>query len=971
MSRWTEFNSQMSKLVDWRRVATEVLGLELTGEPATNGWCPCQSVDGSDDSPSAGYNVINGYYKDFRDGEDACSSYDLMVQLNLAGTFMEAKKHIAGVFGVKWVGGSKDVNDPEYGIEWQPWHDNMTISFCKAKPPITCAGLKKAGARMCVRLGVPCFAFPAWGKDNQTVGWMFLPRNGLPFEHQAARGAKSICKIQEGEEYSFITGDATNQALNEFNKEILWCEGAPDMIAGFSVFPDQHFVTNAHGCAEKLNDEQRARIHTHEHRLTIIGDADIPGARGAWAKMLAWGPSLATVAAKIPPYSIEEKHGRDYRDYLTEFGASMKLPEDGLIIPQYIVQEANEDAAAKIEGDSTEEFSRRSEKSLKSAEAILHKVGLAITGSSVGGAMSLYSNKLNRSKSVPNIALLKYINWVQFLGCSFSSYVTETQRDWETEMANGNKVISFRDFNKAVAIAATRRELCEFEQLGAGLWPVIDVDGDPTGEIAVVKSGRAYKYNSDLSFIQLSTPVVGKNCCDIGTTFDWFNPDTLAGYIEEAQDPKWRNEVYGELYRLFVQWRWENESMSQLAIGLIFATAMQALHAWRPIVALTGESNSGKTILMAVITRLFGGLAQFSARSTAAGVFQNMGNDSRPLLLDEFDSGNEQRKLLKIFRAASRGQETLMGTAYHSGKIYKSQHIPWISGIHASSNDQADLNRMIPLRILPALKNAKTLIVPDARRLKDLGLKMIAGVIVTAQAALEIAQQLNQTDGDTIQSRYRESYAIPFGNLGAFLGLDTAGTWDVMNDYLRTHVSPEVHMEDAPTDQESLLLDIMQCEVKMGRDAPEEVASVAEILFDPRFKMHRDCARTKGVGYVISKFNPERIKVCFVGRALIKKSGLLGQTDWSAVPGILQVLARLPKDLIPVKEKQMVAGMISTCLSVDYDALKKWVSVKELRPARRQLPPAVEYPEAVDGPDGRLQQPQEGTESPGATSESS
>jgi len=922
-TKWTNFNNQVKKLVDWKVVAEEILGLTLVGEPLTTGWTKCLSVDGHDDNPSAGYNLETGYYKDFRDGQEACSTYDLMCMLQKADTFMEAKKIIAKKFGIKWP--ATDPSDPEHGVTWQQWSDNLAKPFCNRKKPITLEGLKRAGARMCMRFKDPCFALPIMGssKSLEPVGWMFFPRNGQPFQYEAAKGAKAICKVQAGETPAFVTSPEMWEEINSTaGKNIVWCEGGPDMLAGMSMFPNEIFVTNAHGCSSPLNDRQKLAVINGEHVLTIVADADTPGIRGAIQKFRDFGESRANVRVLTTSAEIDEKHGKDYRDHL--LANQVKFCCEGLVDPP---QELKLESQAKIEQMQQEEILEEEERfeniHMKASLHILDRVGLQVIGCDPAGKMCVYSKNTRAVLETDKIAQMKYHTWLQFAGPKFYGVVAPSMKEWEARVAAGDKnAKTMIEFQTALTIASSQTELREYDRVGAGIWPVIDKDGDHTGDVLIIKRGEAYRYTMDGLFTKLESPVCERSVADFGTKFDWFDEKVLANYLKQAHDPDWRGDVYKELYRMLDGWRWQNDSMVQLTIGLIMATTIQTMHSWRPMVALTGESNSGKTMLMMVISRLFGRIAQFSARSTAAGVLQNLGYDARPILLDEFDSGPEQAKLMKVFRAASRGQETLMGTCTHAGKSYRIVHIPWMSGIHASSRDQADLNRMIPLRILTALKNARTLEIADQKELKDLGLKMIAGVIVTSQAALELAGQLMKTKGSKIPSRYRESYSVPYANLGAFLGIDGDAINEVMTDYLTKYVLPEIEAMDAQTDQEAVLLDILQSEVKLGPNAPEDVASVAEILFDPRFSSFRDTARTKGVGYIKSK---KGHKVCFVGRRLTTKSGVLGFSIWADIPNILQILERLPDELKPKKEKQMVAGTTATVVSVDYNILKAWV----------------------------------------------
>ena len=912
--KWKKWNESFKKRVDWRRVATELLGLDLGSGTPSNGWVSCRHWDGSDDSPSCSFNIDSGYFKDFRHGERAISAFDALILKGECKHFGEARALLTGMFGLE--APELDKDDPEYNVKWKPWDDRLAEQYCNVKKGITVAGLKRAAARLCMRHGVMCIALPVSDYAGDIVGWMFLRQNGEPFEQKGGNRPKAICKVRDKTNGAFVCDPAVMRELAEFDQEdretVYWCEGAPDMLAGLSHKFDNEFwfITNCHGTNENIQWMGPADV-------VLISDADVPGLAGAFKR--------AKEGDKVycPPtphgLKISKDHGYDYRDFLASYSSPLAHPLGGMV---------EQKDSEKVEKENAEQSAKDHERGRATAytraRELVESTGCHIISVDGADKMTIYSETTHQTKRITAIDKVSYEQMIQLLGYDFTSKVLATAKDVQTRASVGDTgYSSFSDFKRALALMATSSEYLDLEEVGVGIWAIEDEDRERTGDLLICKHGGAWKYTSDGKFIQQRRPVFGRQIADLSIKTNWFNETQLMEMIAQAKNEEWRVSVYNELYGLVSQWNWENKHMAQTAIGLMFATYIQTLLEWRPIVALTGESNSGKTVFMKLMNKLYLGLAQFSAQSTTAGVLQNMGISSRPLLLDEFDSGSEQQKLLRHFRVGSRGQEMLKGTAHQDGKSYKIQHIPWISGIHAGSRSQADVNRMIPLRIKQAKNNAYTLDLPGSRELRDLGHKILAGVIVTADRALSLAQELTKSDGGKIQSRYRESYSIPYASLGAFMGFDSDAINGIMTDYLNLQVTSDVVLEDAGSDQEALLLDILGSEVRLPKDSPMDTASIAEVLFDPELAAFRNSARNKGVGYVVSRTGNHK-KVCFAGRRLTGKHGLLRSTDWEETAGILQILARLPGELLPVKEKQCVGGTTTAVVSVDYRALKKW-----------------------------------------------
>lgn len=950
-SRWDKFNEQMKKHVKWLKFAEEILEIKFDTKSSGWGqWVKCHSVDGNDNNPSASYNKVTGYYKDFRDGGKAISSYDLMVQLGKAKDFRDARRQVASWAGVKWP--ETDEHDPEHGVVWKEWSDFEAQRYCNAKPPITIQGLKRAGARLCIRNGVSCIALPIIHRGGEIVGWMYMQVNGKPFQNT---DAKSIAKVYEGVEHGLVCGgEVLGEMAEQSDSEIYWCEGAPDMLAGLSNDPDGLYVTNPNGCAQNVTNEQAlfnsvCQPATREHTFVFIGDSDRPGMVNAWKRsqqanaMMSKVNDPRPVKCLIPYYEVQEKHGKDLRDLFAEFECDVTQVHDHLVpvteskVAPWLNSRGEEflrtteEEVKDREEFKPEEHTETMKKEYKSASTHLNIAGIDVLYVTSQGHLKCHAPLTKSVRTVFSIGKTGYDDFISIAGPAFASYVKRTEKEAATSRGYGDlKCISFDRFKAYLGIVASQRPMKDCDICGAGVWRATDEDMLPSDNLVLVKSGEAYIVRDSVMTL-IERPVLGKDLFDTSCTCNWFNVDDMSVMLAQAKDVEWRRGVYNELHDFFQNWKWGCEGMCDVAVGLMFATVIQSTLKWRPIVTLTGESNSGKTIFFKCLEQLYGRLSLGSAKSTASGILQAIGYNSSALLCDEFDNGVEQSKLLKLFRVSSRGQRILMGNTSHSGVRYEIRHIPWIMGIFAASNEQADNNRMISLT-LNSMKDGETfkrLKEGDPRQMRDLGMKMMACIIATFKAASCNIERLHSMSAGGSLARYRESFAVPFGCLSAILGQDVDEAYINMEKYISENVVPQIEQENIPNDQERLLEDIMSSEVRLGSGAPEETATVAEILFDPRFDMHRNAARTKGIGFVVPKQEIDP-KVAIATKRIVERKGLLKFSEWDSVKGLHQILLRLPENLKPKREYQSVAGVCSSCVTVSYPRLEEWVKNRNL-----------------------------------------
>ena len=179
--------------------------------------------------------------------------------------------------------------------------------------------------------------------------------------------------------------------------------------------------------------------------------------------------------------------------------------------------------------------------------------------------------------------------------------------------------MAFSTFLDMIAAAAEEVPFCGDNKCGAGVWAIEDEDHEPTGELLLIQRGECHSVNGS-KLTRVDVPIFQNITADLGTKVEWYDPEVLADLLPRATQAEFREKAYRDLHEIISSWRWEHQDQDIVTCGLILCSWMQSVWQWRPIVALTGESNSGKTYLLEFLEELFLGLANLSGNSTAAGV---------------------------------------------------------------------------------------------------------------------------------------------------------------------------------------------------------------------------------------------------------------------------------------------------------------------------------------------------------------
>lgn len=183
---------------------------------------------------------------------------------------------------------------------------------------------------------------------------------------------------------------------------------------------------------------------------------------------------------------------------------------------------------------------------------------------------------------------------------------------------------------------------------------------------------------------------------------------------------------------MLATWAWTREMVDpHLLLGWIGVAYLGAAIPWRPYVYLSGDAGSGKSTLQELLRRLFGDWLISTTDTTAAGIYQHVGQDCLPVAVDEFEAeANTSRAkgILKLARQAASGGLMLRGGDRHKGVEFQARSAFIFSSINAPPLEPQDLSRIALLR-LQSLRRGQAMPDLDPQALSVLGRCILAQII--------------------------------------------------------------------------------------------------------------------------------------------------------------------------------------------------------------------------------------------------
>ena len=425
-------------------------------------------------------------------------------------------------------------------------------------------------------------------------------------------------------------------------------------------------------------------------------------------------------------------------------------------------------------------------------------------------------------------------------------------------------------------------------KIGQGCWAGIDANRRPDGSIVLVGEGEGARWDGS-KLEKITRPRVGGHVLDLHATIGWYDFDRLQKHLADYSQSH-SSQAIDEAGDLFAKWFWIQDNVAPMLLtGLVMASWVQTLWSWRPLVSVIGPSDCGKSTLFETLESLFGDLSLLSSKSTEAGIRQAIRNTARIALCDEFESDNHRKKILELFRTASKGSKTLRGTVNQEGQEYGLRHIPWVTAVELHLAREPDRNRFIGLDLKrpPGAKRG-ALLLPSVPELENLGQRLLAIAIHNIGEARKMAAWLTSKRFEGIHGRLVESFAVPVAMLAVATGADNQKAVELLA-HLLDGVATDQQTE---RDEVQLMADILESTIQLGRG---ETATVAQILSQADHGGW-DALEQAGIAAVSSRLGRrsdvgERDGI-FLAYDAVKRF-LLQRTQW-ADQSIPQLLGRLP-----------------------------------------------------------------------------
>jgi hypothetical protein len=165
----------------------------------------------------------------------------------------------------------------------------------------------------------------------------------------------------------------------------------------------------------------------------------------------------------------------------------------------------------------------------------------------------------------------------------------------------------------------------------------------------------------------------------------------------------------GALLDTFRRWNWERPKVDPvLLLGWVGVAFLGGALDWRPALLLLGDKGTGKSTLQDGLKAVFGDALFHSADTTAAGIYQRMAHDARPVALDELEPGADPRKIanvVQLMRDASSGAMGRRGGSDGAPAEFQMRSAFLFSAINNPVTKSQDLSRMAILRLRPLDRN--------------------------------------------------------------------------------------------------------------------------------------------------------------------------------------------------------------------------------------------------------------------------
>lgn len=817
--KWDEFYQIIMESTDIKATA-ESWGLEFTGSVSDQGWAECRAVNREDKKPSAAVNMHTGFYKDLGGGP-SYPFFHLGLQYGGYSSYTEVVDDLAKRAKVL----SKKPKSARGKSFWEKlrhrkW-DSLSVRGICRELKISEKTLLLTGASLSLTNAdelVVCFPVydPSKGFGAPQCG--IVVKNAYGGKLTKYNGKNRQPDMLSN--YSNGSGGAMNRhALTHLGQAVVIykVEGVSDMLALQELIPEElrntHLVvTNSDGCDANGTSSEMARLLAGK-TVVIIHDRDEPGQFGVSSSRsggaIRWEACLQREGCRVInlqlPYEMQPKKGKDLRDWITEGHTYEDLVE---LVRTTPVSHSKEKQIEDIGSNLTEH------------QAILRRLDIVVLGHTKTGHIQVFNARECRKFSIPDINRFTYEKQLMHIGETAAEHIANPYE----QDSQDDGLIHTNDVRVAISHEAGGKEISRTNAIGVGLW-------ESGGRLFAVGAGEWIAVNGGISIYQ--SPMIDDKIVDFGESEEtWYNKELLLDYLEDAVHAEWREDHLHELAEIFGRWdnhQHPNAGMSLACLAI--ACWAQSVWDWRPWVAITGESSSGKTLLMNFLSQYFGRLCISTSDASEAGIRNTIGTSARILLYDEFEQSAHRAPILKMLMSSSRkgGFGTSLRSNAAQGSVQTSyQLIPWFGAVELLADSQTMINRYITFE-LGSRKGMSWFALPESDEEFDrLRNKSIAVILRCWKRALELTKEIARAV-DKEYFRQGESYALISAVYAAICGHSTEQAIKAHKDLIEG-LRGDLVINEEDAEHELVMNAILSSQIRMGGGRTFTVGQVLQAI---------------------------------------------------------------------------------------------------------------------------------------------
>lgn len=890
---FSELKAAIIKSLDLVKEYSE-LGVKFTSKTESNskGWVPCHAIGREDKSPSAAINLESGVYKD-QGGEGACYSlFDFAVRSGAFADWKAALTEYAKRAGLakklpkKW-----DGLQPDEKLDWcSTWNPLVCRGFVKKYSGVTIDSLLEVGSKLSrypAKSANPtyCLTWPVYGPellDAPARGFVIQSADGgdIPLYQGEGNAQKPTKRLVIGK--SGLVGSHGLRLIQEGKaKRVFKTEGISDLIRLQAAIPvklrdEIAVITNAAGAGEIDVPKEFAPIFAGLE-VVLVHDADEPGQNGA----KVWLGTVGKYAAKIWNVQlfdlIDPNHGRDLRDWLAEhsFEELQGLVE---VTTPFVADGTLRTGSGEL-NRTQQNSTQPSSDNLSPTQAILKRLGVVVLGHDAAtGRIKFFTQRDGLVWEIKDLNRFKMPDMILHFGLDVVEQNINMGVDPDPAKLTSKQV------HMAIAAEGNSRRIVDEKTLGPGIWEM-------SGRLVLVGPGKALLVNGGIE--TMTVPFAGESLLDFSGS-KWFDEEHVRNaWAESASDPAWCQRVIDDAIALFKRWdNWKHGDSAELIAALVCCSWVQTVWPVRPIVGLTGGSNTGKTILIRTLKSIFNGLLVACAKPSEPGIRQAIKNSAKVLLIDEMESGPHRKAVFELLRTTTRGDEIIRGTASQKGTTFGLKHLIWVSSIELGLFEAADANRTIVCELERVdLSQGSKLIEPDFAEMVALGQRLLIVAMRNWKNALGMLNEMKRPSYGAHDRRLVELYSVPIAMLASVYGADVKEAQSLLQE----HLDGRHEVTEVESNETDLLMAILTADVRQTTGGKNETVG-AMVASDDGF---RDVKALEGVGIKIVDL-PGGSRGLFLHPKTVR-SKLLWKTNY-AEKDLKQLLARIPGSIADARE---------------------------------------------------------------------